>query len=120
MPSAPADQAARIRRLEREVRHLRVFGVAAVVLTLALLLSGFNPSAAPVVRAERLELVSATGVRQAILRADTSGFDLMLLDQQGRPSGRLRLTDEPWLSVMTGRGDEAAGLGAPKPQHLTD
>jgi hypothetical protein len=106
--------------LERELRQLRISVVAAVLLTLALLLSGFNPSAAPVVRAERLELVSSTGVRQAMLSADTSGFDLTLLDRQGHPTGRLRLTDEPWLSVQTGRGDEAAGLGAPKPHHLSD
>jgi hypothetical protein len=120
MPSAPADPAVRISRLERELQHLRVFAVAAVLLTLVLILTGFTPKAAPVVRAERLELVSPTGVRQAILSADTSGFDLILLDQHGRPSGTLRLTDEPWLSVLTGRGDEAAGLGAPKPHHLTE
>jgi hypothetical protein len=120
MPSASRDPAARISQLERELQHIRAVAVAVVLLLLALVLSGFNPSGEPVVRAERLELVSSTGVRQAIISADTSGFDLMLLDQRGRPSGRLRLTDEPWLSVQTGRGDEAAGLGAPKPHHLTD
>jgi hypothetical protein len=106
--------------LEQRLQRIRVFAVAAGLLTLGLVLTGFIPRAAPVVRAERLELVSATGVRQAILIADTAGFNLMLLDRQGRPSGRLRLTDEPWLSVLTARGDEAAGLGAPKPHHLTE
>jgi hypothetical protein len=120
MHSDLTDPAARIRQLETELQRIRILGLAAVLLMLTLTLSGFGQSAEPVVRAERLELVSTQGVRQAILRADTSGFVMMLLDERGRPSARLRLTDEPWLSIQTDRGEEVAGLGEPKVRHLTE
>jgi hypothetical protein len=74
----------------------------------------------PVVRAERIELVSADGVRRAVLAADSTGFVLTVLDARGRPVSALRLNPEPWLSVESGRGEEMAGLGAPRVRHLTE
>ena len=73
---------------------------------------------APVLRAERVELLSPSGAPQAVLAADSSGVYLTLLDARGRPTGAIRLNDEPWLSVRSGDGKEVAGLGSPKVHRL--
>jgi hypothetical protein len=74
----------------------------------------------PVLQAERIELVSAEGVPQAVLAADSAGFLVTVLNAQGRPVAALRLNGEPWLAVQSGNGREVAGLGAPKVHQLTD
>jgi hypothetical protein len=43
---------------------------------------------------------------------------LTLFDSRGRPAATLRLNDDPRLSVLDAAGREAAGLGAPRVQHL--
>jgi hypothetical protein len=113
-------QASRIIRLERQVRRAQVLACGSGLLAATLLLTGYHGRSGEVVQAERLELVTAQGVRQAILSADTLGFAVTLLDGKGRPSGILRLNDEPRVAVQTGRGREVAGLGFPKPHHLTE
>ncbi|HWB42265.1 MAG TPA: hypothetical protein VG500_13440 [Gemmatimonadales bacterium] len=85
------------------------------------LLAGVTDRRAPeVVRAQRLELVDAQGRTQAIVRSDSLGFAVVLLDRQGAPTGILRLNEQPRLAIETGRGREVAGLGAPTVQHLTE
>jgi hypothetical protein len=113
-------QVSRIARLERQLRRSRALACGSALFVATLLVSGYYESGGEVVQAERLELVSASGVRQAVLSADTLGFAITLLDGQGRPTGILRLSEEPWVSVETGRGREVAGLGAPKVHHLTE
>lgn len=112
-------QRARIVRLERQLQRAQALACGSALLVATLLLSGFDGKAGEVVQAERFELVNAQGVRRAVLGADTLGFAVTLLDAQGRPSGTLRLSGEPRVSVETGRGREVAGLGAPKVRHLT-
>jgi hypothetical protein len=89
------------------------------ILACALALSAFARRE-PVIQAERIELVSADGVRRAVLAADNSGFRVIVLDGRGRPVSALRLNPEPWLTVESGNGREVAGLGAPKVHHLTE
>lgn len=94
--------------------------ITAVVLLAALLaLTAFASQGQPVLRAERIELISAQGVTQAVLAADTAGFVVTVLDARGRPVSSLRLEGEPWLSVQEGSGQEVAGLGSPRVRHLT-
>jgi hypothetical protein len=90
------------------------------LLAATLLLTGYHRKVEEVVQAERFELVTAQGVRLAILSADTLGFAVTLLDGKGRPSGVLRLNDAPRLAVQNGRGQEVAGLGYPQVHHLTE
>ena len=78
----------------------------------------FAVRALEVIQAQRVELVNGNGVRQASLAADTSGVMLTLFDSRGRPAATLRLNDDPRLSVLDAAGREAAGLGAPRVQHL--
>jgi hypothetical protein len=92
---------------------------AVVILACALALAAFARRQ-PVVQAERIELVTADGVRRAVLTADSSGFRVIVLDGRGRPVSALRLGPEPWLSVESGNGREVAGLGAPKVHQLTE
>lgn len=113
-------QASQIVRLERRLQRVQVLACGSALLAATLLLTGYDGKAAEIVQAERLELVTAQGVRQAMLSADTLGFAVTLLDGRGRPTGRLRLNGEPRLTVETGRGREVAGLGAPKAHHLTE
>ena len=91
-----------------------------LLLAGALLLTTLAMRQAPVIRAERIELLTPSGAAQAVLTADTSGVYLTLLDARGRPAGALRLNGEPWLSVRTGNGQEVAGLGSPKAHRLGD
>jgi hypothetical protein len=110
----------RISQLERKVQLLRLGAVGGLLPIAALAASAFTPRQPTVVRAERFELIDAKGSRQATLRADTAGIVLTLLDERGQPSASLRLTGEPWLAVETGHGREVAGLGLPRPRHLTE
>jgi hypothetical protein len=113
-------QASRIIRLERHVRRAQALACGGALLAATLLLTGYHGKSGEVVQAERFEVVTAQGVRQAILSADTLGFALTLLDAKGRPTGILRLSDEPRVAVQTGRGREVAGLGFPQVHHLTE
>jgi hypothetical protein len=113
-------QASRIVRLERQVRRVHALACGSALVAATLLLTGYDGKAGEVVQAERLELVTAQGVRQAILSADTLGFVVTLLDGQGRPIGVLRLSGEPRVAVQTGRGREVAGLGSPKVHNLIE
>ncbi|HWB40404.1 MAG TPA: hypothetical protein VG500_04045 [Gemmatimonadales bacterium] len=120
MPSDNDVQEMRLRRLEHELQRTRMLMIGSVFLGATLALSGFRRDADEVVRAERVELVSRQGIRQAILGADTLGFAVTLLNQEGRPAGSLRLSPEPRVAVETGRGREVAGLGAPKLHNLKE
>ena len=82
----------------------------------ALSLAALRPQ--PVLRAERIELLTPGGTTGATLTADSAGMTITLLDPRGRPVGALRLNGEPWLSVQGGDGREAAGLGRPKVHRL--
>ena len=113
-------QASRILRLERQVQRAQSLACGGALLAATLLLTGYQGKSGEVVQAERFELVTAQGVRQAILSVDTLGFAVTLLDGKGRPTGILRLSDEPRLSVQTGRGREVAGLGYPQVHNLTE
>jgi hypothetical protein len=110
----------RVVRVERQLRRVQLLAWGGALLAATLLLAGFDDKPGEVVQAERLELVTAKGVRQAILSADTLGFALTLLDEKGSPTGILRLGEEPRLSVQTGRGREVAGLGFPQVHQLTE
>jgi hypothetical protein len=113
-------QASRIIRLERQVQRAQALACGGALLTATLLLTGYLGKSGDVVQAERFELVTTQGVRQVILSADTLGFALTLLDVKGRPTGILRLSDEPRVAVQTGRGREVAGLGSPKVHNLSE
>ncbi len=106
--------------LERELARMRILAAGCMLLTVTLLLSGYGRRAEVVVQAERFELVGPDGARRAILNADTLGIAMTLLDQRGRPTGALRLTREPRLVIEGSRGEEVAGLGAPRVRHLTE
>ena len=95
--------------------YARLGAAAALIAAL----SAFAARGQPILRAERIELVSAEGVRQAVLAADSGGFVVMVLDTQGRAVSSLRLDGEPWLSVQSENGQEVAGLGSPRVRHLT-
>ena len=120
MTEEPVEPMVRIGRLERDVRRMRIAILGGLGLVTALTLSAFGRQAGPVVRAGTVELLGSGGIARATLSADTAGFVLLLLDGSGRPSGALRLSAEPRLTVETGRGREVAGLGYPKLHHLTE
>jgi hypothetical protein len=120
MSSDSNTQASRIVRLERQVQRAQTLACGGALLAATLLLTGYHDGLSEVIQAERFELVTTQGVRQAILSADTLGFAVTLLDGRGRPAGILRLSDEPRVAVQTGRGREVAGLGFPQVQHLTE
>jgi hypothetical protein len=103
--------------LDRSDLFTRRFNGLALIGTFAAL-GAFVARAPEVVQAQRVELVNGNGVRQASLAADTSGVMLTLFDSRGRPAATLRLNDDPRLSVLDASGREAAGLGAPRVQHL--
>jgi hypothetical protein len=110
----------RIIRLEGQVQRAQLLACAGALLAATLLLTGYRGRSGEVIQAERVELVTAQGVRQAILSADTLGFAVTVLDGQGRPAGILRLSGEPRVAVQTGRGREVAGLGFPKVHNLIE
>lgn len=103
--------------LDRSDLLTRPFKSLALIGTVVAL-GAFAARAPEVIQAQRVELVNANGVRQASLAADTSGVMLTLFDSRGRPAATLRLNDDPRLSVLDAAGREAAGLGAPRVQHL--
>ncbi|HYC31459.1 MAG TPA: hypothetical protein VEB59_04175 [Gemmatimonadales bacterium] len=105
----------RLERLERRYRRISVVLSAALVLLTVL---AMRSSQAPVLRAERVELLAPSGVPQAVISADSGGVYLSVLDERGRPAAGIRLNREPWLSVRSGDGQEVAGLGAPKVHRL--
>ena len=80
-------------------------------------LGGFAGRAEPVVRAEQVELVTATGTRQAALNADSAGVTLTLFTRKGRPASALRLTDST-LTLLDASGRHIATLGGPMVRHL--
>jgi hypothetical protein len=75
---------ARLAKLERYHRSLRRLGVAALCL-LPVGLGAFASGSGPVVRAEQFELITANGIRQATLEADSAGVTLTLFTTKGRP-----------------------------------
>jgi hypothetical protein len=90
------------------------------LLLLPLGLGAFAAARAPVVQAQRVELVTARGAVQAVLTADTAGVSLTLLDAKGRAVSGLRLTRDTILSVLDGAGRPVAMLGGPQVRHLTE
>jgi hypothetical protein len=104
----------------QRMQHTRILAACGLLMGGVPVVSGFEQRGDPVVRAERLELVTEQGLRRAILTADSVGLAVTLLDRNGRPAGALLLSEEPRVSVVTGRGREVAGLGAPKVHPLTE
>jgi hypothetical protein len=120
MPANPSIDHARIDRLECQLRRAQLLACGTGVVAATLLLSGYHLKVSQVLQAERLELVTPKGVRQAILSADTLGLTVTMLDRRGAPAGTLRLTEEPRLTLETEQGREVVGLGSPKVHHLTE
>ena len=112
------DIAGRLNQLEREHQRLR----RVAVIGLCLLPVGLGAFAAntssPVVQAERVELVSAGGKRQAVLKADSAGIDLLLFDPKGRVASAMHLGAEGMLKVIDSSGSVAGSLGGPPVRHL--
>ena len=79
--------------------------------------AGEKGPSAPVVRAERVELVSGNQ-RQAALQADGTGIDLVLFDAKDRVATAVRLSRDSTLSVISGDGGVVATLGGPSVKHL--
>jgi hypothetical protein len=125
-PADPASQlVARLSRLERQHRQLRrvaIGGLCLVPLGLAAFVAGRS---APVVQADRVELVTADGARRAVLSTDSAGVSLTLLDRKGRTASALRLSNQlelrdnvPTLKLLDSRGEVVATLGGPVVKHL--
>jgi hypothetical protein len=93
---------------------LLLMAVAAVTIV------AFTPRPPKVIRAERVELVTPAGLRQAQLSTDSLGLTVTLFDRGGREAASFRLNQEPRFTVLDGSRREVVGLGAPKPQHLTN
>jgi len=55
----------RLDRLERQLRVWRIFGTLAVLVTVALLLTGLAPSGPPTVAAQRFVVVDRNGTAHA-------------------------------------------------------
>ncbi len=110
----------RISELELALRRTRAVGICALLLTTGAALTAFTRGHDEVVRAERVELVDAKGLRHALLVADSAGFVVTVLDKRDRPAGSFRLTGEPRVTVEESDGQEVAGLGAPKVHNLTE
>jgi hypothetical protein len=127
--STPADPSSRIvsrlsqlERQHRQFRRLAVGGLCLLLIGLAAFASGRS---APVVQADRVELVTASGTRQAVLSADTAGVSLTLFDRKGRPASAMRLStdstlmkNDPTLTLLDSQGRVVATLGGPTVRHL--
>jgi hypothetical protein len=81
-------------------------------------LAAFKTTPPEVVQAERIELVTREGLRQAQLAADSVGLTITLFDRRGRETASFRFDDEPRLAVLNQSRQEVVGLGPPRPQHL--
>lgn len=104
----------RLDRLEGQHQRLRrAVLVALCVLPLGLAAFAIDPHT-PVVQAERVELVGAGGKRQAVLKADSAGIDLLLFDAKERITSAIRLGADSTLRVLDGRGTVVATLGGPR------
>jgi hypothetical protein len=113
--TTPADLASQLRRVA-------IGGLCLAPLGLAAFVTGRS---APVVQAERVELVTANGARQAVLSTDSAGVSLTLFDRKGRPASALRLSNHlelrdnfPTLTLLDSRGEVVATLGGPVVKHL--
>jgi hypothetical protein len=111
-----SDLTARLAGLERSHRSLRRLGWGALCL-LPVGLGAFASRSGPVVRAEQIELVTASGTRQASLDADSAGVTLTLFTTKGRPASALRLSDST-LTLLDANGRPVATLGGPRVRHL--
>lgn len=114
--SEVSELAARLARLERYHRSLRRLGWALLCL-LPVGLGAFANGSGPVVRAEQVELITANGVRQATLEADSAGVTLTLFTVKGRPASALHLGDST-LTLLDANGRPVATLGGPRVRHL--
>ena len=78
-------------------------------------------AAAPeVLQAERIELVTREGVRQARFAVDSLGLTVILYDRKGQETASFRFDDEPRLTVLNESQEEVVGLGRPRPRRLTN
>ena len=111
-----SDLTARLSELERQHRRLRRLAWGALCL-LPIGLGAFTNGTGPVVRAEQVELVTASGTRQADLNADSAGVTLTLFTTKGRPASALRLSDST-LTLLDASGRTVATLGGPRVRHL--
>ena len=114
--SEMSELTARVAKLERYHRSLRRLAWAALCL-LPVGLGAFATGSDPVVRAEQVELITASGTRQATLNADSAGVTLTLLTTKGRPASALRLSDST-LTLLDASGRPVATLGGPRIRHL--
>ena len=114
MQGRPGRRISRVPLARSRHDRARPSASASVLLAGSLLLTTLAMRQAPVLRAERIELLSPSGAPQAVLAADSSGVYLTLLDARGRPAGALRLNGEPWLSVRAGQWAGGGGLGCPR------
>jgi hypothetical protein len=111
-----SDLTARLSNFERQNRNLRRLAWCALCL-LPAGLGAFTNGSGPVVRAEQVELVTASGTRQAALNADSAGVTLTLFTAKGRPASALRLSDST-LTLLDASGRAVATLGGPRVRHL--
>jgi hypothetical protein len=109
---------ARLHRLERQVSRMRRLALAVVcAIPLGVGVVAMR-SRAPAVQADRLELMDAAGRRQAVLKSDSLGVDLLLLDAKGRVRTAIRLDADTTLSVLDGDGRVMGQIGGPRVRHL--
>jgi hypothetical protein len=117
MPTSDAsDLRSRLDRLEHAHRRLRRLALGGLCL-LPIGLGAFASGKGPVVRAEQVELITAGGIRQAALNADSAGVTLTLFTTRERPVSALRLTDST-LMLLDATGRTIATLGGPRVRHL--
>jgi hypothetical protein len=111
------DLQTRLTRLERQLRWSR--GLAFLYMAAGGgTLVAFRAAPPEVLQAQRIELVTGQGVRQAQFAADSLGLAVTLFDLHGREAATFRFNDEPRLSILNELRREVAGLGAPRTQHL--
>ena len=97
--------AARIERLERQNRRLRLLLPAAALIPIMILLLGQAAAPPLIVRARLFQLVDREQRTRAILSVTAKGPSLTFYDTQGRP--RLDLQEEngtPWIKFLDPNG----------------
>ena len=114
--SDESDLRARLASLEQFHRSVRRLAWGALCLV-PIGLGAFVSAPDPVVRAEQVELVTAKGVRQAALNADSGGVTLTLFTARGRPASAVRLSDSA-LTLFDAAGRPVATLGGPMVRHV--